>query len=281
MGGAISADESKQIEPVSGLAEVQFARLVVLVRRRGGDVQRGRPWRLRRLPLEDRVLVVATYWRTNLTLRQVASLFGSQSPWPTASLIASHPCWRSRRRAGHVRTPSTSSTAPWAHPRPQHRRLQRELPLLDHTAGRHRRQQQPGRGDREPAARQPQRLPGLHGVRRRPGLPRSPGHRRRRLPGHRPAHPTPQTTCPDASQPVAGSGEHHPSPGPSPGRTRSAPAEELEDPARLPPQRQRRAPGNARYRPTAQPGPHRKTHTPHGTTSNHAPPRHVALLGLG
>ncbi len=58
--------------------------------RRGGDVQRGRPWRL---PLEDRVLLVATYacstrararrwtafsasWRTNLTLRQVAPLFG-------------------------------------------------------------------------------------------------------------------------------------------------------------------------------------------------------------
>nr|WP_256339782.1 transposase [Streptomyces sp. 1222.5] len=46
---------------------------MALVRRRGGDVQRGRPWRL---PLEDRVLLVATYWRTNLTLRQVAPLFG-------------------------------------------------------------------------------------------------------------------------------------------------------------------------------------------------------------
>jgi hypothetical protein len=54
------------LEPVRG-------RLVALVRRRGGDVQRGRPWRL---PLEDRVLLVATYWRTKLTLRQVAPLFG-------------------------------------------------------------------------------------------------------------------------------------------------------------------------------------------------------------
>ncbi len=36
-------------------------------------MQRGRPWRL---SLEDRVLLVATYWRTNLTLRQVAPLFG-------------------------------------------------------------------------------------------------------------------------------------------------------------------------------------------------------------
>ncbi|MET8168542.1 transposase family protein [Streptomyces sp. NPDC005329] len=73
MDGVISANDPKWIEPFSGLTEMQFARLVALVRRRGGDVQRGRPWRL---PLEDRVLMVATYWRTNLTLRQVAPLFG-------------------------------------------------------------------------------------------------------------------------------------------------------------------------------------------------------------
>ncbi|MFD8396778.1 transposase [Streptomyces sp. NPDC059680] len=73
MGGVISADDPKWIEPFSGLNESQFTRLVALVRRRGGDVQRVRPWRL---PLEDRALLVATYWRTNLTLRQVAPLFG-------------------------------------------------------------------------------------------------------------------------------------------------------------------------------------------------------------
>ncbi|MEV8553767.1 IS5/IS1182 family transposase, partial [Streptomyces glaucescens] len=44
MGGVISADDPKWIEPFSGLTESQFARLVALVRRRGGDVQRGRPW---------------------------------------------------------------------------------------------------------------------------------------------------------------------------------------------------------------------------------------------
>jgi hypothetical protein len=54
MGGVISADDPKWIEPLSGLTEVQFGRLVALVRRRGGDVQRGRPWRL---PWEDRVLL--------------------------------------------------------------------------------------------------------------------------------------------------------------------------------------------------------------------------------
>jgi len=34
---------------------------------------RGRPWKL---PLEDRLLLVTAYWRTNLTLRQLAPLFG-------------------------------------------------------------------------------------------------------------------------------------------------------------------------------------------------------------
>ncbi|GGU97472.1 hypothetical protein GCM10010211_75970 [Streptomyces albospinus] len=43
-------------------------------RREGADeVRRGRPWAL---PLEDRLLLVAAYWRTNLTLRQLAPLFG-------------------------------------------------------------------------------------------------------------------------------------------------------------------------------------------------------------
>ncbi len=44
------------------------------MRREGADpVRKGRPWSL---PLEDRVLLVAAYWRTNLTLRQLAPLFG-------------------------------------------------------------------------------------------------------------------------------------------------------------------------------------------------------------
>ncbi|MGW7720400.1 transposase [Streptomyces chartreusis] len=57
MGGVISADDPKWIEPFSGLSQTQFEQLVALVRRRGGDVQRGRPWRL---PLADRVLLVPT-----------------------------------------------------------------------------------------------------------------------------------------------------------------------------------------------------------------------------
>ncbi|MFE7353344.1 transposase family protein [Streptomyces sp. NPDC057543] len=129
MGRVISADDPKWIEPFSGLTEVQFATLVALVRRRGGDVRRGRPWRL---PLEDRVLPVATYWRTNLTLRQVAPLFGVSksaadrildhlAPFPAIS-----PPRRPRRDTVHIvdgtlvpnRDRSPASTGPAAAHRP-------------------------------------------------------------------------------------------------------------------------------------------------------------------
>lgn len=47
---------------------------MTVLRREGADaVQRGRPWSL---PLEDRALLVAAYWRTNLTMRQLVPLFG-------------------------------------------------------------------------------------------------------------------------------------------------------------------------------------------------------------
>ncbi|MFD4874450.1 transposase family protein [Streptomyces sp. NPDC058420] len=55
----------------------QFERLLKVGRARGGVGPRiGRPWCL---PLADRVLVVAVYYRTNLTMRQFAPLFGVSS----------------------------------------------------------------------------------------------------------------------------------------------------------------------------------------------------------
>ncbi|MBZ4324588.1 transposase, partial [Streptomyces huiliensis] len=58
----------------TGLSPRCFGKLVTVLRREGADqVRRGRPWSL---TLEDRVLLVAAYWRTNLTLRQIAPLFG-------------------------------------------------------------------------------------------------------------------------------------------------------------------------------------------------------------
>lgn len=70
----ISVDEPAWIPVFTGLSIRQFAKLVGVVRRRGGEqTGAGRRWGL---SLEDRVLLVAVYYRTNLTLRQVAVLFG-------------------------------------------------------------------------------------------------------------------------------------------------------------------------------------------------------------
>lgn len=74
MAGVITASEPSWIAPFSGLSPRQFGKLLTALRREGADrVRKGRPWNL---PLEDRVLLVAVYWRTNLTLRQLAALFG-------------------------------------------------------------------------------------------------------------------------------------------------------------------------------------------------------------
>ncbi|MFJ5850424.1 transposase [Streptomyces sp. NPDC092903] len=74
MSGVITASESSWITPFAGLSPRVLGRLVTELRREGADpVGKGRPWSL---PLEDRVLLVAACWRTNLTLRQLAPLFG-------------------------------------------------------------------------------------------------------------------------------------------------------------------------------------------------------------
>jgi Helix-turn-helix of DDE superfamily endonuclease/Transposase DDE domain len=74
VAGVITASEPSWIAPFTGLNPRQFGKLVTGLRRGGADpVRRGRPWSL---PLDDRVLLVAAYWRTNLTLRQLAPLFG-------------------------------------------------------------------------------------------------------------------------------------------------------------------------------------------------------------
>lgn len=74
MSGVITASESSWIAPFSGLSPRAFGKLVAVLRRAGADtVRKGRPWSL---PLEDRTLLVTAYWRTNLTMRQLAPLFG-------------------------------------------------------------------------------------------------------------------------------------------------------------------------------------------------------------
>lgn len=74
MTNVITALEPSWIAPFTGLSPRGFGKLVTALRRDGADpVRRGRPWGLL---LEDRVLLVAAYWRTNLTMRQLAPLFG-------------------------------------------------------------------------------------------------------------------------------------------------------------------------------------------------------------
>ncbi|MGW2785342.1 transposase [Streptomyces populi] len=74
MAGVITASEPSWIAPFTGLSPRQFGKLITALRREGVDpVRKGRLWSL---PLQDRVLLVAAYWRTNLTLRQLALLFG-------------------------------------------------------------------------------------------------------------------------------------------------------------------------------------------------------------
>jgi DDE superfamily endonuclease len=70
----ISADRPQWVPVFSGLSMRQFAKLVDLVADRGGEqTGTGRRWGL---TLADRVLLVAVHYRTNLTYRQIALLFG-------------------------------------------------------------------------------------------------------------------------------------------------------------------------------------------------------------
>ncbi|WP_344531609.1 transposase [Streptomyces albiaxialis] len=75
MTGVITASEPSWIYPFTGLSQRQFGKLLTVLRcQDAAAVRRGRPWGL---PLEDRLLLVAAYWRTNLTLRQLAPLSGT------------------------------------------------------------------------------------------------------------------------------------------------------------------------------------------------------------
>ncbi|GLX37614.1 hypothetical protein Sros01_36870 [Streptomyces roseochromogenus] len=87
MAGVITASEPSWTVAFTGLSLRQFSRRIAALRREGADpVCKGRHWSL---PLEDRVLLVAACRRTNLTLRQLAPLFGVSSPRSAASLTTS------------------------------------------------------------------------------------------------------------------------------------------------------------------------------------------------
>jgi hypothetical protein len=70
----ITVERPEWIATFTGLSVAQFDKLVEMVAARGGEqTGTGRRWSL---SLADWVLLIAVYYRTNLTLRQVAPLFG-------------------------------------------------------------------------------------------------------------------------------------------------------------------------------------------------------------
>lgn len=76
MTGVLRA-ERVWVETFTGLRVAQFSGLLKVVRERGGNgTLRGRPWAL---PLAGRVLMVAVYYRTDLTMRQLGPLSGVSS----------------------------------------------------------------------------------------------------------------------------------------------------------------------------------------------------------
>jgi hypothetical protein len=109
----ISARRPELIHPFTGLTPAQFRRLVRLVASRGADMpvagRPGRPWAL---DLSDRVMLVAVYWRTNLTMRQIGPLFGVSHSAAHRVIDTLARCSRRSRSAAARSTRSRSWTAP-------------------------------------------------------------------------------------------------------------------------------------------------------------------------
>jgi hypothetical protein len=74
-------------------------------------VRKGRPWSL---PLEDRVLPVAAYWRANLTLRQLALLFGVSKSAADRIIdrLGPTPALQQHKRSKTSHVPHPGSTRP-------------------------------------------------------------------------------------------------------------------------------------------------------------------------
>ncbi|MFE6620819.1 transposase family protein [Streptomyces sp. NPDC057740] len=88
MAGVLRA-ERVWVETFTGLRVTQFSGLLKVVRERGGNgTLLGRPWSL---PLAERVLMVAVYYRTNLTMRQLGPLLALEPI--TRPTDAAHRLW--------------------------------------------------------------------------------------------------------------------------------------------------------------------------------------------
>lgn len=99
----ITASEPRWISPFTGLSPQQFGTLITALRKEGAvPVRRGRPWGL---PLEDRVLLVIAYWRTNMALDSSPSCSGYRSRPPTASSTTPGPPSLCASAGGFARKP--------------------------------------------------------------------------------------------------------------------------------------------------------------------------------
>ncbi|MFI5828487.1 transposase [Streptomyces sp. NPDC051578] len=86
VAGVITASEPSWIAPFAGLSPRAFCKLMRQLRREGTDAPgRGRPWKL---SLEGRVLLVAAYCHPNLTLCPLVPFFGVSKS--TADRVIDH-----------------------------------------------------------------------------------------------------------------------------------------------------------------------------------------------
>jgi hypothetical protein len=97
----ISASDPVMVELHSGLRPATFARLISQLRHEGADRPlRGGPWGL---SFEDGVLLMVTYWRTNLTMRQLAAVFGGSKSAAARMIEDLGPAMALRPRARFAR----------------------------------------------------------------------------------------------------------------------------------------------------------------------------------
>ena len=113
MGAGVLGLSTGVDPPVHRLAADAVRRLVRLVARRGGDaITDGRPGRPWALDLPDRVLLVAVYWRTILTMRQLGPLFAVSHSAAHRVIDTVGPLLAWRRYAADRKARSRSWTAP-------------------------------------------------------------------------------------------------------------------------------------------------------------------------
>ncbi|GLW14525.1 hypothetical protein Stsp01_12680 [Streptomyces sp. NBRC 13847] len=190
MAGVITASEPSWIAPFTGLSPRRFGKLVTALRREG--VYAGRRGRPRGQPLEDRALLVLVYWRTNLTMRQLAQHFDLSKSTADRTINQLGPLLAlvPRRRFAKDAVLIVDGTLVPTRDQAIAEQSKNYRYSTNHQVVIERRH--PARRDgRADATGQPQRLPGLAGIGSQGGRRKDHDDRRRRLSGHRPCHAAP------------------------------------------------------------------------------------------